>query len=424
MGKQTWATLALVLLLCSNSRPWAAPVDTPASTQLKQAVAKELASAADAADDNGLKATAIALYDEALKLTPDDKKLTKSRGKISGADTDDAASIDKYHKKADKTLRKAAAGYRSLWHELMADKDQATVDAWLERACVLDAEGTDAWIEVEYKTLAKDKPNTLRLLQMAEAHPLADANPKLVKARAAALRQAEADVSCKSPIRRKCREHTMQYYLSLPAGWAPDKKYPVYVACEGAGCNFEGACRGGMGSNNAKFIVLTPIGFTNTNALAGVRAKYPYPDSVLEEFDPQRMSFDEPGLLAAIKDVQDLYGGQDKVCITGFSGGGNLCWRMVFGHPDLLVAAVPSCANFASPGKISDNAEAKKNLVIRAFQGDKDEYIEMLNGQWDNAKAQLEANGYANFSREMVPGVGHAGFHDKARDVFIKALDK
>lgn len=424
MGKQTWATLALVLLLCGTSQPWAAPVDTPASTQLKQAIAKDLASAADAADDNGLKATAAALYDEALKLTPDDKKLTKARGKVSGEDSADAGAAEKYHKKADKSLRKAAAGYCALWHELMADKDKAAVDAWLERAYALDGEGTDKWVEVEYKTLAKDKPNTLRLLQVAEAHPQPDADAKLMKARSAALRLAEAEVSSKNPIRRKCREHTMQYFLSLPAGWAPDKKYPVYVACEGAGCNFEGACRGGMGTANAKFIVITPIGFTNTNALAGVRAKYPYPDEVLEEFDPKRMSFDEPGLLAAIKDVQDLYGGQDKVCITGFSGGGNLCWRMVFGHPDLLVAAVPSCANFASPGSISDNAGAKKNLVIRAFQGDKDEYIDMLNAQWDNAKAQLEANGYGNFTREMVPGAGHAGFHDKARDVFLKALEK
>ena len=96
---------------------------------------------------------------------------------------------------------------------------------------------------------------------------------------------------------------------------------------------------------------------------------------------------------------------------------------MIFSHPEMLLAAVPSCANFGGASTVSDNAEAKKALIIHAFQGDKDQYKEsMLDAQWEAAKKLAKENGYEHVTRDLVPGVGHSGCHEQARKVFLEAL--
>src|SRR5690606_3526961 len=134
---------------------------------------------------------------------------------------------------------------------------------------------------------------------------------------------------------------------SLPQDWTKDKEWPIVVAQEGAGCNFDGMNRAAA-KNNKWFIVIRCCTFSNTNSLAGLAGKkYPYPQELLDKWADNRLAFDEPGLLAVMKDVRELYNGSDKICITGYSGGGNLTWHMVFKHPDKVIAAVPACANFA-----------------------------------------------------------------------------
>ena len=417
----------VVLLLAGLQAPWLAqPTDTAVALKLKDEIAGELVSIADAASDNKLHARAEALLNEALALAPEHKKAKKALEKLADtADTDDAEAATKFDKRAEKYHKRAAMGYTLLFAELESDKDTQTVSGWLTRAYALHAETADQFVEKKWREhfIGKKYAQAHRLLELALPFPSDD--EKVNSARATATLDCEGAISARSPILKSCRSHAMKYYLSLPIGWTPTKKWPVYVAVEGAGSNFLGACHGGIGNKNDTFIVVTPCGFTNTNELTDdMRKKYPYTKEVIDEADTNRMGFDEPGMLAILDDLKASYGAEDKACITGFSGGGILTWFMVFTHPDRLIAAVPACANFAGVRTVSDNADAKKALIIHAYQGDKDEYKEsMLDGQWAAAEKLAKDNGYEHVTRDIIPG-GHIGCHAEARKVFLKALGK
>jgi predicted esterase len=417
----------IVLLIAALQVPsQAQPVDTAIALKLKDEVAGELVSIADAASDNKLNGRAEALLKEALALAPEHKKAKKALDKLADTqDTDDSEAVTKFEKKAEKYNKRAAMGYTLLFAELEADKDTQTVSGWLTRAYQLHKETANDFAEKRWREHygAKRYTQAHRLLDLALPFPVEE--EKQNTARAAAMLECEGAISAKSPILKSCTSHPMKYYLSLPEGWTATKKWPVYVAVEGAGSNFLGAIGGARGNGNDTFIIVTPCGFTNTNAMTDdMRKKYPYTKEVIDKADEGRMAFDEPGMLAILDDLKASYGAQDKACITGFSGGGILTWFMVFTHPEKLLAAVPACANFAGVREVSDNAEAKKALIIHAYQGDKDEYKEsMLDGQWQAAEKLAKENGYEHVTRDTIPG-GHIGCHAQAREVFLKALEK
>jgi dienelactone hydrolase len=165
------------------------------------------------------------------------------------------------------------------------------------------------------------------------------------------------------------------------------------------------------------FILVTPITFSNTNALD--KNKYPYPQSLLDDVEKSgRLKFDEEGLLAVLDDVHREFAGEEKFAITGFSGGGLLCWRMTFGHPEMLFASAPACANFYQAGEISKDP-ARETIPIHAFQGDKDEYLHNppnLAIQWELARKLLDENGFRNVKYDMLAGVGHSGCSKEVMD--------
>lgn len=421
MHRTIHALLAVTLMLVFTVESSGAPQDTATTTKLKENVADELVDAADKAADNGLYDTAAELLDEAIALLPEHRKATKAKERLTETgDSTDTDAIANYERKSGKYRKKAAQGYCMLFNELVGDKDTAAVDGWLNRAYELHAEETEEWVEKQYKALFADKEyrHTYRMLGVAAKYPPEDEDD--LAARKVAFRECVAALSVKNPLLMQCRDHDMCYYLSMPEGWTMDKEWPIVVAQEGAGSNFLGMNRAAS-RDNKWFIVITCCTFSNTNSLDGQAKKYPYPQEFLDKWSGNRLEFDEPGLLAVMKEVRELYNGTEKICITGFSGGGNLTWDMVFKHPDKVTAAVPACANFAAAREISDDAEAKKKIIVHAFQGDKDKYKEsMLDAQWERAKKTCDDNGYENVKRDIIPG-GHIACHKQAREVFLKA---
>lgn len=230
-------------------------------------------------------------------------------------------------------------------------------------------------------------------------------------ARAKALKEVELREGEKTPLLRKASATGMQYYLVLPKDWSPAKKWPILVYVEGAGANFRAAIdnlAGQRGDFNA--ILITPQTFSSTNNLMEQKAKYSYDTALLEKYEGgERMKFDETGFLNVLDDVRKEFNGEDRIYITGFSGGGNLTWQMVFCHPELLVAAAPACPNFY-PHNLSavSTDPARETLPVKVFQGDKDGYLEsLLEPQWKAAKQLADEKGWKNLSREMVLGAGH-----------------
>ena len=227
-------------------------------------------------------------------------------------------------------------------------------------------------------------------------------------------------------VLRTASSHPMKYYLSLPRGFKRRKgrKWPVLVVVEGAGSGFKGRAFGYRRARDGlRFIIVCPCTFSNTNAVEGrmlERYREFYTDEVIKKAEAGRLDWDEKGILAMIEDLKADYDAEAAVYITGFSGGGNATYMMIFKHPDLLAGAAPACANFFGEhlyrplkGRFS-----KEDLTfpIHLINGADDPHRRWTKGnrnapgiepQADRAERLLKEFGYPNVKRTTVPGMGH-----------------
>jgi dienelactone hydrolase len=206
-------------------------------------------------------------------------------------------------------------------------------------------------------------------------------------------------------------------YLSLPKGWKKNREYDVLVAVDGAGSGFLGCARGFAGARGSRdVIVLAPCTLANTNQLKP--DKYPfYSKEVLDEGNRNRFGFDLEGLEALLEVVKERYGGRDKIAITGFSGGGNLCYGWTLVHPDRVLCAAPACANFGGMGLSQAKPVTDGGPPIHIMTGANDKHREFTFGnknspgiepQTDRAVKALKDLGFTNFKRTMLKGKGHS----------------
>jgi hypothetical protein len=213
-------------------------------------------------------------------------------------------------------------------------------------------------------------------------------------------------------------ERDLVAYVSLPKGWKRGGSYPVLVGVEGAGCNFQGYGQGLAGARGSRaVIVVSPVTLSNTNALDP--AKYPgYGKDLLAKWNGNRIEFDGPGVEGVLAEIRKRFGGEEKVFVTGFSGGGNYCYWKLLHDPEHVRGAAPACANFAGYGVDgAPGAGPSGGPPVRILTGEKDEHREFTFGkkdspgiepQTDNAVAALKTLGYTKVERTMLPGVGHS----------------
>jgi poly(3-hydroxybutyrate) depolymerase len=168
------------------------------------------------------------------------------------------------------------------------------------------------------------------------------------------------------------------------------------------------------------FIIVVPLTFTNTNALARKQHKYPYAPEVMARADRDRKHFDESGLFAVLADVRRKYGGDEKFFITGYSGGGALAMWMALRHPDKLVAAAAASPNFGYLAKVS-SAPGRAALPVMVFQGDQDKYLRFVEPHWQRAQQFFQRHGF-KIARTWVPGLGHHRCPDQVQEFFAGFL--
>lgn len=420
-------SLTLLALLCAGPLAQKAAVDPAPLAKAKAACAVEVARFAEWCVRKKLKTEATAALAEAEKLDPAGDEVARAKAKLAkleGTPAEDAAQ--------DLAKERASAGKKiaPLYAAIIAeypDNQLDPLEAALRAAYGWHVELTDRWVETEWPLLqaAKRYARLHRVLSVAaELAPTGTEKKQLAAAaaRQKALQAAEAVVSVTTPLLKKCTGHEMMYYLSLPEGWTADKDWPVLVAVEGAGCNFYGACTSYSGKDNTTYIVVTPHTFSNTNEI--LPAKYKYSPELCQKYQRGgRLDFDDPGIQAAMVDLRKTYNAREKFFITGFSGGGNACWRFTLCHPEMLVASSPNCANFAAAGP-ETKAPERETLPVKAFQGEKDEYLAALNMQWENAKAEADRRGFKNVTRVMVPEAGHGVGRKLILDFFAEHLPK
>lgn len=417
------APIAVVLVAVSAL---AAPGKGPAGreAELRKTLASGLVELAAWCGAKKLTAEGRPLVDEALALDPDNAQAKDLKGKLTGDSAAADGDVKEFATRQATYGRKLAGLYRELSTQKHPKAEDARFDGYLVRAAELDPKALVPVADAQARE-AQQKGDAERAYRLLTALERIKSEP----ARAKLLHEVELKAAEKSPILKKASTHALVYYLVLPKGWTPTKKWPILVYVEGAGCNFLGAIKGyAEARGELPFILVTPQTFSSTNELK--KDKYEYEQALLDQYQSgNRLPFDEEGLLAVLADVQRDYAGDARIFISGFSGGGNLCWRMVFGHPDLLAAAAPACPNFATAGTVS-TAPERETLPIKVFQGDKDEYLKGVNGgpglenQWLGARQALDANGFKGCTRVLLPGVGHSSCIKEVLDFFARHLKK
>ncbi|MEK7466390.1 MAG: tetratricopeptide repeat protein [Planctomycetota bacterium] len=352
-----------------------------------------------------LRDEARAAAEQALDADPNNAKAKTVKETVGASEAKDEVRKE-YQKKLEATKKTAAGHWKSIAAEWHAIPDIEAYDVFWGRALELDPKSILPAHEAEFKAAQakQDWKRAARLLaQQEKALPADPARTKL-------CRELEARASAIEPLLRKASTHEMRYFLSLPPGWTPDKTWPVLVACEGTGCNFKDQCaRFASFRKDVPVIIVTPCTFANTSGPK--KEKHPwYTEELMNQWTKNFMDFDDPGIMAALADVKREWGGEEKFFISGYSGGGVICFWEIFLRPTQLRGAFPGGANYV--GHPTPPGAGGRDLPIRAFQSQKDEYFASLTAAWADVEKALKKFKFTNFTRTVLPDAEHAGCHE------------
>lgn len=227
--------------------------------------------------------------------------------------------------------------------------------------------------------------------------------------------------------------HPLVAYVSLPRSWKKGRSYPVLIGVEGAGCNFDGYAKGSTSARGSRDVIgLYPHTLSSTNALDP--KKFPhYEPAVLEEHAAvgKRFEFDLAGVNAVLALVQQHLGGEEKVFLTGFSGGGQFTYLKLLQEPQTVAGAVPCCGNFGGGGvQGAPGAGEGGGPPVLLLTGENDPHRDFTHGnedspgiepQTDAAEQALAKLGYTNVTRRMVKA-GHSPLHAMAWEFVDEVL--
>jgi poly(3-hydroxybutyrate) depolymerase len=137
------------------------------------------------------------------------------------------------------------------------------------------------------------------------------------------------------------------------------------------------------------------------------------------------MRFDLSGLVTVLDEVRGLLKGSEKVFLTGYAGGGNLTWAMIFAHPERLGAAAPVSGCFWGPYEKTSPRSDRSALEVRAFQGMQTSSVmtRISDQHWTDAKnASDQLGGFASVSRVRLNDTRHGRAYEAVLDFFASKL--
>lgn len=420
-------TLRLVLVLAlaalGGAPVVAGPkVDPKAEAKAKEKIVETALAAAEALAAAGAQVEAVKALEEARAAGADGADIDARRAKLPAEPTSPPDGAERWAKVA----AELAKQYEKLAGLPREPADALRFEGYLFKAAELEpSKGRLAKLFTNVKQAAGNKGQ-------------ADvAGRMLVRLReldvdgAAAGRYDALEVELASGDVALIRgaKHPMVGWLSLPSGWTKKGPYEVLVAVEGAGSNFLGAARGFRGGRGSrKFLVLAPCSLSNTNKLEPATYSF-YDPTLLKQWDGRRVEFDLAGLDALLEVLRTRFGAAEKVAITGFSGGRNLCYSLTMRFPEKVWAAAPACANF-QPGLASGAKPVEGGgPPVHVLTGEKDEHRDHvfgtppgIEGQSDWAMQSFEKLAFKNVKRTMLPGVGHSSCVKEVWDFLDQVL--
>ncbi len=229
-------------------------------------------------------------------------------------------------------------------------------------------------------------------------------------------------------------DHPLVAFVSLPKGWRKGRSYPVLVGVDGAGSGFEGYGRKSTSSRGARDVIgVYPMTLSNTNGL--VAKKYPhYSQTLLDENKaiPPRLVFDLAGVNAVLALLTQHMGAEERVFLTGFSGGGMFTYMKLLQEPSRVAGAVPACGNFGGGGvQGAPGAGADGGPPVLLLTGENDPHRYFTRGdknspgidpQTENAEKALAKLGYTHVERRMLKS-GHSPLHTEVWKFVDSVLD-
>jgi dienelactone hydrolase len=224
----------------------------------------------------------------------------------------------------------------------------------------------------------------------------------------------------------------MQYYLSLPQGWAAGKEWPTVVVIDSANREFRANIQLFVKARKKQpFILVAPLVVSNggPNYRRAPGYRYSAPDwAKIERLGLHR--FDREGIAAVIAEVKKNYGGSEKVFLTGWEAGGQTVWAQVFRQPERLRGVAVSGPNFAGRG-LDDGpvsrSPARVNLPVRVFIDTLDSpggEVRPVTAQWQQARQRAVDNDYRNVSLTQVKGKNHGPLPEEVLEFFSSLMKK
>jgi hypothetical protein len=238
------------------------------------------------------------------------------------------------------------------------------------------------------------------------------------------------DLSTSTSARLTGRTCPTLYYISLPIGWTPTKKWPIFMYNIREGNDNppgDGPHTFAQKRGNMPFIIVS----VKTKSIVG--SDNGYTKNVLDYCNATTdQLFDEIAVIELFKQIKADYNGEDKFYWDGFSASGHAFWPLVMWRPEYIAAACCSACNYLGNGgpdpadlgrgmtsKGVSNAPERINLPVKQYTGEFDTVADIGvttgKGMWQqfmNAKATCEAHGYKNVSLDILPGVGHTIHYD------------
>lgn len=416
--------LWLVLLLVATPA-YGKETSAAAETKAKAEAATDLASFVTACAQGGAKAEGRRALDEAKALDGGSAAVTAAATTLDAVTDDGAGAADAAAAAKKATGPKIAKAYDKLSLLDHDAKDAARFEGYLFSA--IRWEPTKGRLGRAQK-LVDDA---------ARANKTEDAGRALVRLKRADVEGATAGRYDKLELELATKDfcllgspaNELVAWVSLPRDWAKGRTYPILVGVDGAGSNFLGYGRGSKGVRASRAVILVcPCTLANTNELKP--ETYPWYDpALLVEWNSNRIEFDGKGVDGVLDLVRKRYGGEEKIFVTGFSGGGNYTYFKLMSDPAHVRGACPACANFGGMG-LQGAAPVGEDggPVVQLMTGEKDGYREQVNGapgieaQTDAAQKALADLHFMHVTRIMVPGAGHDPLHGKVWEFVDRVL--
>jgi len=198
------------------------------------------------------------------------------------------------------------------------------------------------------------------------------------------------------------------YYVQLPPGYDPYRKYPTIVTLHGAGTTAEQQVDWWAGDYNEKArIRLGQAARNGYIVIAPVWAEE-------HQFQYNYSAVEHASVLFSLRHaMRHLSIDTDRVFLSGHSMGGDAAWDIGLAHPDLWAGVIPIVA------------KADK-YVARYWENARNVPFYFVGGQLDGNKRELNSRDFDryltknNFDVTVVEyrGRGHESFQDEILDLF------